>query len=79
LFLAQILLSSNSLILPISIALAALFGDSIGALGVVVEVVVVVELVEVVVFGAGEEVVNSGLPHPQQIRLAIAVIKLSRI
>jgi hypothetical protein len=48
-------------------------------LGVVVEVVVVVELVEVVVFGAGEEVVNSGLPHPQQIRLAIAVIKLSRI
>jgi hypothetical protein len=43
--------------------LAALFGDSIGVLGVVVEVVVV-ELVEVVVFGAGEEVVNSGLPHP---------------
>jgi hypothetical protein len=67
--------------LPIAIALAALFGDSIGVLAEVLveDVAVVVEFVVVVVFGVGEEFVNSGLPQPQQVRMAIAVIKLSRI
>ena len=61
--------------------MAALFGDSIGVLAEVVveDVAVVVEFVEVVVFGVGDEVVNSGLPQPQQVSMAIVVIKLSRI